>query len=86
VIQFSDRPGASSPFHPLILPIRDRMKHYCYKTLRSGVQIYRCFVAPGGLRYNHVDLLEMKCGWSYFRIIFQRIHKFPELIIERKSL
>jgi len=41
---------------------------------------------PGGLRYNHFDLLEMKYCCSYFRIIIQRIQNFPELIFERKSL
>src|SRR6266545_4659806 len=39
----------------------------------------------GGLRYNRYDLMEMKCGYSYFRVIFQRIHKFPEFI-NRKEI
>jgi hypothetical protein len=29
------------------------------ETLRSGVQIHRCFVMLGGLRYNRSDLPEM---------------------------
>ena len=55
-------------------------------TLRSGVHIHRCFVMLGGLRYNRCDLMEMKCDYSYFRVIFQSIHIIPEFIIERKSL
>src|SRR5215510_374031 len=39
----------------------------------------------GGLRYNRCDLMEMKYGCSYFRVIFQRVHKFPEFI-NRKEI
>ena len=43
---------------------------------------------PGGLRYNHFDLLEMKCCCSYFRVIiqrpkFSRIHNRKEIFMNK---
>jgi hypothetical protein len=76
----ADRGPIKKPCEPRSAPIRDRPEYDGDETLRSGVQNHRCFVMLGGLRYNRCDLMKMKCGCNYFRVIFQRVHKFPEFI------